>query len=176
MGCHHWLGGLLMFLFTQQAVGQVVNPVEKRVPDQEWTGRVKVVGSQLSRYVVLDVADGQNQRLCENPVSDKIAKLVGMTLQVNGQIYQPPGRARACAEAVRYQIVKTTTGRKAAVGTLRSGDEKFYVETQDGKIRIQSLLPGMQDLVGQKVIISVQEAAGLAEGAVQATSYMAYPE
>ena len=172
---------LFKFLLLVMPTSAFSEATEPSQPHQEnlasWTGQISIVGSQFSaRTVLRNSGTNESQRICAGELSQQISQLAGMTLTIQGQLQEGSTARRNCLNATSFTIDKTTTGRPAAVGRLDRDETGFYLYSDGTQMRLNRLLPGMEQLVGKQVILSVDNQATLSDNSIQPMSYMAFPK
>ena len=119
-------------------------------------GVVKVVGSAMSRKVMIYSADSAKHKLCRNDESKRISRLTGMTVKVSGD-WKMKKETKSCLTPTSFSVSKVSSGRAAVVGTLSQTDTGYEVKSEDGKVHALAKVPsGLKKLTGEKVIIDVK--------------------
>ena len=119
-------------------------------------GVVKVVGSSLSRKVMINASDDAKHRLCDNEVAKRVSRLTGMTVRVSGD-WKMRKEEKFCITGTDFAVKKVSSGRDALVGVLSQTSDGYEVKSEDGKAHVFTQVPdGLKKLVGKKVIIDMK--------------------
>jgi len=142
-----------------------------------WSGQLSIVGSQLnSRLILRNNETNESKRICPGETSQRISQLAGMTVEINGSIQKGASQRQNCIQTTNFTILKTTTGRPAAVGLLERDEDGYFLNSNGSGFRLSRMLPGMEKLVGEYIIISVDNQAALRDNTIQPMSFMAFPK
>jgi len=143
-------------------------------------GRIKVVGNKVNRKVIVRTKELSATVCRDSRLHDALGKLAGMDLEISGQLMQKTnkrGRTKECFDVANFVIKKTSTGKSALIGTLSKSTSGQYLVEYDGKkVQLANDLPGLNTLVGDKVIVSIDQGAQLtAPSGIMIHSFMKYP-
>jgi hypothetical protein len=118
-------------------------------------GQVKNAGNPSQRKTSLTTRAGEDPiQLCEGGLRYTIAQLPGSIITVTGRFTSSSKEQAKCFMADAYSINEVAPGRPAIVGDLKLIEKKTYaVVGHDGRTwRLSALAPGLNNLVGNKVV------------------------
>lgn len=123
-------------------------------------GLVRRVGNQPFARTVIDPGEDGDPTTITGPYGDEIGRLAGATVRVTGHLGegQVPGRALAASS---YEIL-SIDGDRPIVGTLRSDDAGFFLESPRGNWRVAAVSAALGERTGALVWVVLDENEGVA--------------
>ncbi len=146
---------------------------------EDLQGTVVSVGSAMNTTVMLtQPTDPKGPTLCYTDVTKRVRKLSAMTVKVSGAWTTNQKGEKTCFEVTDFDVLKTSSGRDAVVGTLGESGGAYQVTGKDGKVMtLGEITGGLKKLKGQKVILDLKSMNSPAakEPTYKVVTYAAYP-
>lgn len=143
------------------------------------SGNVLVVGNRINRKVLIEGDKSKNTICKTSKVLSSLQKLQGMKLSLKGKVTtstNKKGRISSCFQAEVFSIERTSTGKKALIGKLVKNEDRYSIETAFTSYALANPLPGLPDLLGKEVIVSIEDGVNLKNTKnLKIHSFMPYP-
>lgn len=146
---------------------------------EDLQGMVVTVGTALNATVMLtQPGEAKGPTVCYDDVGKRIRKLSAMTVKVTGDWKTNEKGDKKCLEATSFDVLKTSSGRDAVVGSLSEKGGVYQVTSADGKVMtLGEVSGGLKKLNGQKVILDLKsmESPNAKEPTYKVVTYAAFP-
>lgn len=111
------------------------------------TGTVRRAGNLP---FVRTLVEGEDTVAVSGPHEEELARLVGSRVRVVGRRDTAGRWPGAALEVAGYELL-AVDGEQPEVGFLRRDGEGFYLEREEGRLRLAAISPGLAREVGAKV-------------------------
>lgn len=138
-------------------------------------GKIKVVGNRVNTTVLITQGESSIQVCNKSSEFATLAKLDAMVINFYAEDVRK--KKKTCLMVHSYELVETPTGKMPITGILERFEGGYTLKTYSNTVNIDSLLPGMEKLVGQKIVVSVDKDTALTSSeSIKLHSYMLFPK
>ncbi len=129
---------------------------------EDLEGTVTASGSGVNSRVFLAPAGAaEGPDLCASDVTKKVRRLGAMVVRASGAWKLSKKGEKSCFAATTFTVLKTSTGRDAAIGLLGRQGAGFVLTGDDGKsLALDDVPGGLKKLEGHKVILDLKAMEG----------------